>query len=299
MGKKLQIVKSPWYTAEKESPTVSMQEFALKAAAVPAERDDRPTVALLAAYRLPGRFGLMYGSRIAGVVRIVAVNPQTGLIYFNHAEASHAQPIETAIDPDAKQDPSEPALVAVEGTFNVDLAKHLGLPPEKADYLVFAWIDEITSEPLTVTVPEDKQRPKSRTKPGRAEPPVVTFGRSGQSPPVKDSPIALAWAGPDGFEANMNDVAVYGTASPKLLPDRPPGKDEPSTFLSVLAVGSRSRELRWHSIDLPDGVIESRECCFDFSPGKLVDPTDPPQKAFVLAVLGTTVSGVLVVDPGG
>jgi hypothetical protein len=81
-----------------------------------------------------------------------------------------------------------------------------------------------------------------------------------------------------------------------LLPAAPPAQDEPFTYLTLMAVGSRDRKFRWHSIELPDDVIENKACFFDFNLGTLVDQTDPPQKAFVIAVLGSKKSEVLVVD---
>lgn len=297
MAKTIHIERSPWSTAQEQSPAISPQEFAVKIATVPAKSGDRPTVALLGAYRLPGPFGLMYGSRVSGVLRVVAINPDSGALFFNHAEASHAAPIELSINPDAQQDPSEPALVAVEGFFNLDLADHLGLPPDEAEYRVFAWLDDVTTESLTVLMPEDKQRPRSRTKPGRVDPPVVKFGRTPKAVSVGPSPISLRWVHEGTVGPLFSEVVVFGAVSADLLPKHPPDKDEPSTFLTVMAMGSRKRGFRWHSVDLPNDVIERRECVFQLNLGLLVDQTDPPQKAFVMVVLGTTKSEVLVVDP--
>ena len=126
---------------------------------------------------------------------------------------------------------------------------------------------------------------------------MVKFGRSARSPAPEDSSVALRAEHPSGPSRLYSEVIIHGSVAPALLPERPPAKDEPSSFLSVMAIGSRKRVFRWHSVELPNESIERRECFFELNLGLLVDQTDPPQKAFVIAVMGTTKSEVMVVDP--
>lgn len=292
----IEIKKSPWYQAEADTPPVSQKEFTIKVNLLPARNNGRSTTALLGAYRLPGRMGDWYGSRIPGAMTIAAINQETGFVCFNHAEPSHTVPIEEVIDPDTQPDPNELQRVAVEGMFNFDIAKQLGIPPEKGEYVLFAWIDEITSDVQTVRFEEDKERHKG-ARIGQVDSQIVTFEKSPPSPRLGRIPIMMLSESDQAVaKPTVNDVTVYGAVSPTLLPVAPPAADEPFTYLTIMAVGARDRKFRWHSIELPDEVIEGKQCFFEFNLGTLVDQTDPPQKAFVLAVLGEKKSDVLVVD---
>ncbi|MFQ5462504.1 MAG: hypothetical protein ACE5E5_07740 [Phycisphaerae bacterium] len=294
-GETIKIIKSPWYTQEANSPEVRSPAFGLKIAFTPAAHDDHFTVALLGAYRLQGRFSDMYGSRIPGATHLVARNTDTGLVFFGNAEDPHAVPIATVVNPDPKPaNDGEPKLVAVDGFFNIDLAGQLGLPPEKASYLVFGWLDEVTTNLATVEMPEDKIRHKmSGPGVGQVREPIVDFGRVDDSPKPGRQPITLRFV-PGGAEVGAG--LVHGAVAPAMLPKQLPEKDEPPTYVTVMAFGQRTRELRWHSIELPDSAIEKKQCFFRCPLEPLTTPAEQPQRVFVLCMVGTERSEVLRIE---
>ncbi|HUU84314.1 MAG TPA: hypothetical protein VM243_12495 [Phycisphaerae bacterium] len=299
MAAPITIEQSPWYEREAPSPQIGDDQFALEVAFSAARRDDKPTVALLGAYRLPGRYGDMYGGRIPGAINIVGIDPATGRLWFNTGETVDAAPLKHAMDPDPE--PPKPGAVqrvAVEGLFNADFAGHLGLPPEKAGYSAFAWLDEMTSSVHSVDVPENKDRPETRGHPpGWVDVETLRFQRSAHSPKLEGSPIALRWRKTDPSAAGVAGIDVYGALDPKLLPQKPPQEGEPPTYVTVMALGHRNRELQWCSAGVPAEAIEAKEGFFEFSLRQLVEWTEPAQRVFVLCVVGTEKSDVLVIDP--
>lgn len=299
MAGPITIEKSPWYEREAQSPRIGDDKFALEVAFSAARRDDKPTMALLGAYRLPGRYGDMYGGRIPGAVNIVGIDPATGRLWFNTGETPDAAPLKHAMDPDPE--PPQPGAigrVAVAGLFNADFAGHLGLPPEKASYSAFAWIDEMTSSIHRVEVPRNKDRPEARgNPPGYVEPETLDFKRSDYTPSLGPAPIALSWRRTDPSAPGVASIDVYGAVSPNLLPQAPPKEKEPPTYVTVMALGHRSRELQWCSAPIPDDAIEAKECCFQFALRSLVTWTESPQKVFVLCAVKSEKSEVLVIDP--
>jgi|GEM_PF-2662297 len=294
-GEKIDILESPWYTQGADSPEIRSPAFGLKIALVPASRDGNATVGLLGAYRLQGRFSHMYGTRIPGVTCLVARNADTGLVFFGNAEVPHTVPIETVIDPDARPvDDGEPKLVAVDGFFNIDLADQLGLPPEKATYSVFGWLDEVTTDVATVDMPENKSRHKmSGPAVGQVREQIVTFGQVDDSPKPGRLPITLRFVA-GGVE--VGGGTIHGAVAPAILPKELPKKDEPPTYVTLMACGQRTRELLWHSIELPDSAIEKKECFFRCPLEPLTTPTEQPQRVFVICMVGTKRSEVLRIE---
>lgn len=293
-GGKIEIIESPWYTQEADSPEIRSTAFGLKIAFAPATNGDNKTVALLGSYRLQGRFSDMYGSRIPGVMALVARNSDTGLVFFDNAEVAHAVPIETVIDPDAKPAEGEPKLVAVDGFFNVDLADQLGLPPEKASYSVFVWLDEVTTAVTTVDMPENKSRHKmSGPGVGQLREQIVAFGRVDDSPKPGRQPITLRFV---AGGAEVGGGMIHGAVAPAILPKELPNKDEPPTYVTLMAYGQRTRELLWHSIELPDSAIEKKECFFRCPLEPLTTPAELPQRVFVICMVGTERSEVLRIE---
>lgn len=294
-GGKIEIVESPWYTQEADSPEIRSTAFGLQIAFAPAVNGDAKTVALLGSYRLQGRYSDMYGTRIPGVIALVARNADTGLVFFGNAEVAHTVPIETVIDPDAKPvDNDEPKLVAVDGFFNVDLADQLGLPPEKASYSVFGWLDEVTTDVTAVDMPENKSRHKmSGPGVGQVRAQIVAFGQVDDSPKPGRQPIALRFV---ADSAGAGGGMIHGAVAPAILPKELPKKDEPPTYVTLMAYGQRTRELLWHSMELPDSAIEKKECFFRCPLEPLTTPSEQPQRIFVIGMVGTERSEVLRIE---
>ncbi len=291
------ITASPWYTREPDSPRLPEQGFALEWVTLPATRKDKATLALLGAFRLPGRYAQMYGGRIPGALQIVAINVKTGATHFNHAERAHGVPISAVMIPDPPPpNPGEAQRVAVEGLFNVDLCDQLGLPPEAADYLVFVWLDEVLSKTRVVTVPEGKHRPRpAGTLPGRTDPAPFEFAPLPlpNLDPGQQVAIHLDRSGSAGDPAQ---VRVAGRAARQLLAP-PPKEDEPGLPISVITMGCIDRDLRWASAPVPQDWQTDKDLTWQFKLGAVLPASERPQKIFVMGSAGRELSRLMVLDP--
>lgn len=297
VGGKIKITKSTWYTPEAQSPAIPTKGFSIELASAPATRDDQPTMALLASYRLQGRFGEVYGGRVHGAITVVAFDAKFGKVYFGTGDPSHTAPMEASIDPDATPPPGEPKLVSVEGQFNLDLADKLGLPPEEATYTAFAWIDDVLSAPIEVTVPKNPNRHRmSGPAVGEVTQDLVTFEDSDGSLKPQRNSIALRWE-PGDHPDQLVEVTLYGMVAPDLLPAQMPPQNEPPPYLALAAIGQRTRELLWNRADVPEKAVLGKSAFFKCPLKRLVRPSEKPQRAFVVAMMGDGRSDVLAVDP--
>lgn len=270
-AQELTIEKQPWYGAQPQSPSLAPERSGLDFALAPAAGTKGPTVALLGAARLPALYGAIYGARIAGAVRIVAIDLRTGDIYVNNAEPRDLPPLSNVMKPGAQPPPgAEPA----DSYFNVDLRAQLRLPPHSARYAVFLWLDEMVSPVRVAQLPGpvlDSNPAIETTDPERAG---ILFGRAAESPTAAKG-IALRSSG----QRIYVDVAS----------DARQGK------LNVLALDFRSRVTRWLSFALP-----RRQGTFSFDPSMLGGRTPDasgPEKAFFVVSIGKSLSEVLTVEP--
>jgi hypothetical protein len=291
------ISGTPVYGPRPESPPLDPDTFALDFTPRPALSQAGPaTVAVFAGGVLPGRYGEIYGGRVAGALQIVAIELRSGRVSHRNAERGHTVPLSAAMEPaPAPPAPDEAELESLETYFAVDLRAHLGLPPTAASYGVFLWLDEMTSPVRVVQLPgpEGAQTP---VLPGAG----VTdegfqFRRTEGTPPAAGVEIVLQQR-----SVAPGAIRIYGTAAPALLATAPqaPGSD----YFTVLALDYRSRSLKWWSYLVPEYARLARDLAFDFDlltllggPGWL-DATKPPRKAFVLASARGALSRVLTVE---
>jgi hypothetical protein len=290
------ITKPTWGDAEPGSPSLPKDGFGIYFTLRPARNKNGPTVAFLGAYRLAGHYGDVYGGRIRGALKIVAINPTTGQVYVNNAERPHSTPLDNITDPRPKgEDDAE--RVSVEAHFNVDLCVQLGLPPDKAVYSVFVWLDETTSEVKTLDLEENKARsgiaaPRAADAGSR----LIDFRKSPASPPPADATIALAWSTAKVEHEEDSGTRIYGCVGPSLLPAKSLRADERAKLV-LMSLNYEDRRFESRSFAFPEPVLASKEGYFDLDLLGAGRFPKPIKKAFVTACVGNTLSKVLLVKP--
>jgi hypothetical protein len=260
LAQELVITRPLWYGQQPQSPPLPEDGFALEFTLRPARNAGAPTVALLAAARLPGRYAGMYGGRINGAIQIVAIELDTGRVYHAPAERPGAVPLALVMDPDRRPRRGEAAVEDIETHFNADLCAHLSLPPNQATYAVFLWLDELTSPVRLAQLPGPQ---------GQVAPP----------PKAADARIVLTLAAPT---TQPGRIRIQGAAGPAVL--------------TVLALDYRSRALKWRSVPLPKRALQSGESALDLALNGLLAAPGSPQRTFVVANAGQALSNVLVVN---
>jgi hypothetical protein len=221
-------------------------------------------------------------------VKIVAIDAESGRVYYNHAERGEVAPIAAAMNPNPQPPgPGEAQLEEVETYFNMDLRAQLGLPAHGASYAVFLWLDELTSTVRRVELPGGKREGAAGEGAADASAAGLSFRRTEWTPKVVGTRIVLRPA---------VGTQVCGALSPALLSSSP-------SRLTVLALDYRSRILKWRSFPLPKPVLERREDAFDFDalgvfgePG-WTEPAHGPQKIFVTVSVDEALSNVVVISP--
>lgn len=292
----LVITRQPWYGVQPQSPRMAAEGPGLNFALRPARSAAGPTVALLGAARLPGRYGEVYGGRIHGAIQIVAIDTGSGVVYHNHAERAGAAPLAAVMNP-APQAPArgEAAIEEMKTYFNVDLRAQLGLPVHRGRYAVFLWLDEITSSVQLLDLPGLPAEAAARQAPD-ASTPAIDFRKTEWTPKAAGSGIVLRLA--SARQRPQGQLRVYGAVSPALLSASP-------LSLTVLALDYRSRSLKWRCVPLSRQARATREGAFDFDLAGILgespwrDAATAPQKMFVTASLGRALSNVLVIDRDG
>lgn len=288
-GDTLQITEQPWYEPEDATPTLAGDETetALAFNLVPAQGQG-PTVALLAAYRMSGRYADVYGSRIPGAVYVVAVDTANGHIYYNHAEPSHVVPLTAAMD--AGSSAGDSTLVSIEGHFNVDLAQQLGLPPQEATYAVFLWLDDMVTEVKTVTLPSDPERPGQPPVSNSSHKPyAVVFDDGLDIRPPRSDAIALEQVSGDG-------PAVVGRLGSDLLEPRRAEQQESSLFVGILGLCQRTRQVVTWTRVVPEEMNASDQVSFRISVSRFIECDEPNSPIHLLAYAGGTHSSVVTVE---
>jgi len=292
----LVITRQPWYGVQAQSPRLPAESLGLDFALRPARSSEGPTVALLGAARLPGRYGDIYGGRIHGAIQMVAIDAEGGGVYHSHAERGDAVPLAAVMNPAPRPPASGVAAIQeVETYFNVDLRAQLGLPAHRGRYAVFLWLDEITSPVRMADLPSVPPEATARPAPD-ASSGAIDFRKTEWTPKAAGTGIVLRLASPR--QRRPGQLRVYGAVSPALLSGSP-------LTLTVLALDYRSRSLKWRCVPVPRQARATREGAFDFDLAGILgespwrDAAEAPQKMFVTASLGRALSNVLVIDRAG
>ncbi|MEZ0227759.1 MAG: hypothetical protein ACAI25_03985, partial [Planctomycetota bacterium] len=126
-------VEELWYEAAPESPSVDPRTPSIALALGTRPGTGRTTFAF-ASFSLPGRRASeFFGGRVTTALEIVAVDLDSGRVFHRSADR---RPL-TA--------PNGAGAPVATGHVNVDLVRHLGLPPERRNYAVFLWLDDLVS----------------------------------------------------------------------------------------------------------------------------------------------------------
>lgn len=263
MGANATPISKPLYGPQELSPALPDEGFLLDFVCYPATgASGRASVSLFAAARVSGRYVDIYGGRLEGAIQIVAVDALTGSVYARNGERGKPVPLPLAMNP-APQ-PPPPGVARSESAeiyFAVDLASHLNLPPRRATYTVFLWLDEMTSRPQLVEAGVEDGAAAAPTWPG-----VLLRDSGGEVPP---SPLLQNWGS-----------LATGSAA--------------GTF-ALLGLDFRSREVKAiagagagaHFSFVPRSVFSG--------PGWL-DSETPPRRAFLLICANNQLSKVIKVE---
>jgi len=260
LTQELVITRPLWYGPQPRSPSLRQDAFALDFTLQPARHAGAPTLALLGAARLPGRYARTYGGRIHGAVQIVAIELGSGRLYHAVAERAGAVPLAAAMRADPRPQRGEATVEDLETHFNVDLRAHLGLPANAANYAVFVWLDEMTSPLRLARLP----------------------GPQGQVAPE-----------PRSAEIRITLVQAPPRTKPAAIRVRATGALDP---ILVLALDYRSRALKWRRVPEPKQAPAGGEGGFDLDLSDLLAAGGGRQKTFVVASAGLALSNVLVLS---
>jgi hypothetical protein len=243
------VTRQVWYEADAASPRLA-PEAGLDFETTYASGPAGRTAVIHASWSLPKKAAdALPGGRVTAAVQIVAVDLLSGRAYARNAERR----------PSGDSGPAGPA-----GHFNVDLVRHLALPLERRHYAVFLWLDERTSPLRTVAILGDEP-----------EKGIFEFQKVEGAARRKDPEILLAGSG----------AKVQGTA--RLAPTRVAGKGP--VFLTALALGKKTRELRSLAQALPEELSQAGELTFELDPAAVA----PEPACFLVAVLRAVKSNVL------
>jgi hypothetical protein len=239
----------------------------------PAHSPESRTLALLGCARLPGRYADVYGGRVSGAIEIVAIGVATGRVYHATAERAGAPPLAGVMHAVPAPPPKGFARAqSMEVWFNADLRGQLGLPPERGEYFVFLWLDEITSQPVRVTLPG-------------------TNSANTATSPSFDNPIGIRWttaagrAPSDGISlSSIADGRVRGEASHAIV--------KGARFLNLFVLDYRSRAFVPRTMAAPQPFGGA----FEIDPNSIPGVAPAAGKRFVMVAAGGVVSNVVTLD---
>jgi hypothetical protein len=280
MTDRIDVPSTLWYNELPQTPKVQETTDEVAFAVVPGRSQKGPTVVLAGRYYVQPPILDYYGGQLPRPVRVVAIDAQTGAVFSEELITGRSPPVFVMVPEGA---PPSGGGRASEGTFNVDLPAHVGLPPRAATYHVFLWLDHVLSAVEVVTLDENAQRtpaPLSFRKPDA----VLQLGAK-HTLAADPGAIALrATAKP-----RSREVEGAWTPDPARLADR-----KTPYVLTVLAFNHRDRSFGWAAADLhalPAGTDPAR---FELDAGALTGAAPGEQKVFVLAFAGGKLSKALV-----
>jgi len=283
MVDRIDVPSTLWYDELPQTPAVRESTDEVVFAVVPGRSAQGPTVVLAGRYYLQPPILDYYGGQLPRPVRVVAVDAQTGAVFSEQLITDKSPPVFVMVP---EGTPPSGGGRATEGTFNVDLPAHVGLPPRAGTYHVFLWIDHVLSAVQDITLDENAHRtpaPLSFRKPDQ----VLHFGAA-HTLAAAPGAIALRAAS----KPHSREVEGAWIPDPARLADR-----KSPYVLTVVAFNHRDRAFGWASADLhalPAGTDPAR---FQLDASALTGASPGEQKVFVLAFAGGTLSKVLVLPP--
>ncbi|WP_437684275.1 hypothetical protein [Sorangium sp. So ce131] len=258
-----------WFKKLPQTPALSETGDELGFALVPGRGRLGPTVVLAGAYRVTPPLLDYYGGQLPRPIRVVAVDTARGAIFSTQLLQEKSPPVVVMVPEGA---PPSGGGRAQGGSFNVDLAAQLGLPPHAATYHVFLWLDHVLSPVDVLQLAEDPQRVATSVS-GRRPADLVRFGAA---PAIAPDPQAVI--------LRADPTAPSRGVEGAWVPDPARLKDhERPYFLTVLAFGHRDRSFGWASVNvntLPQGADAAH---FHVDAAALAGASQQAQKVFAVA----------------
>lgn len=152
------IPEDVWQAELPFSPTLQGLSPGLALRLGVGRRDGRQHLVAALRYRMPDPVVRRYRGRVDPAIFVVAVDSDRGTVFAGPCLGHDRPP--AVYDAQASPAPSADGP-ALGGYANVDLARHLGLPPHEARYHVAAWLDEWVSEVRAFRMPADPGREAS------------------------------------------------------------------------------------------------------------------------------------------
>jgi len=251
------------------------------------------TLGLFAGFNLGWPYTELYGGQLPAPINVVAINTQTGAVYFNpayYSERSLQRSVELFLSP-TEVAAGEPEFNRsfVNAWFNMDLPRLLQLPPGDGTYNVCLWLDDLVTPMQTVQVSANSARTEAATTQGQAQGSnIISIRKSSYSPAAEEGVIRT-----DGpLQEGRN--RIYAT-----LPDDVFSTTQTSTgtlgpILSVLGFTQTTRRFFWYSdTGFYDQAQKAKLTTFDFDPFQIIDHPTEPESIFVVTILGSLRSEAL------
>ncbi len=299
-----EITRPVWYGREANSPELPEGQLGIEFSTADANGPFGDTIGLYATVRIGGIQAEIYGGRANAATEVVALDAESGMVYHSPAKRIDSVPFRPVSGLPQDQASTDAVLDEIESNFNVDLCVHLGLPPEYAQYHVFCWMDHVTSDIQVIDTPAANERDelgKPLTRPCASE--VVSISTQAGILPQGIQGVFLAStvekkaAEEASKEEKIREgVVVQGNVSSELLPAEPPLPDDVPLYLTVMVRSFVDRKFKWCSVHIPESCLESRSLSFNIKPFYLLDLPETPQRIFVLAAVGSTISNIFTIE---
>ena len=270
------------------SPPLPGTGFALEFRLLPARAPAGPTVALFGALRAGRPYAERYGGRLAGAVRIVAVDPENGRVFQGTPERPGTAPLVPLSDREIeKQAHGDATVEEIVTYFHLDLVNQLGLPRESGKWKIFLWLDDRLSAMQEVNLPGplagERGRPATN---GKSKHLRVQVAERAAVTTVQ--PGTLELRNPKGSSPSPGRIHGGIHFGPGLPPD--------AKWLTVLSLCQQTRRLRYESVPLPPGAEGSAGVSFDFDSSALAGCGPKDERAFFVAVCGSALSRALILE---
>ena len=283
-----ELTGSPTYGREPETPEIGEALDVLELTTAPAIASGSPTTALFGALRVGSLHAEMYGGRVAGAVAILAVDSETGSLYQAVPERQDSSPVQPVIRTAEELASMDAVTSAIESCFSVDLAEHLGLPPEEGRFLVALWLDDLCSEIVSCDVPENTGRDRLQVEPDM-DAAGMAFQSDGDPPTPAAGGICLI-VSQEGSE--LKDVCVDARLDLASLPQG----DDFVTLVGMLR-GHLDREITWCTWRVSSEYLRSTGGVVRMRPLGPKQTALQPQKWFAGLIVGEAMGVIMAHDP--
>lgn len=264
-------------------PNVPAGELGLKLHLTTVGGDHPTGIILHGGYALGQPYFHLYGGQLNAAIRIVAIAQASGQVFTGFPAPPDTNPTRMPDDDEPTPHPNAAPLVSVSSTFDVDLREQLRLPETAGDYAVFLWLDDLVTPVQIAHLPGiDPGDIPVQSPPRHVALTALPAGQTGPSPRQ----------GVVGLSAEADNITL-------VLPEEriraPQSQAAQPVWMTVLVHAQRRHVLRWQSELVPSALSIAPEGALTFNLFQLIVPPDKPEKLFVVALVGRTLSNVLVV----